>query len=834
MYAPVGWSEAGPRYPAAVDSPTAARHSGRMRLPFAFVLLALPASAAEPGPLARLGSDRFRQPDRVTAIAYSPDGKRLATAGDGQVHVWDAADGRPLQAVAVTEREFVSALHFSADGRALYAAAITRDKGVTLTHLDPATGKRVATTVAAPNDRQRLYEPEARFSPDGARLAVFSEDGARLRVFDTATRKAVFSEKSGSGRVWSLEFRPDGKALAVGMEHGRVRFIDLAAGTADHECAVGDGIVWSLAFSPDGKDLGAVLSNPVPHQVIRFEAATGKVRWSYETDTAKEPAFTADGKTVMYWGTGAGRGDPLRWRRLDAATGKPVGSATDTGNGNEVAIRPDGKVMAVGGFYGHVSQWDLETGKRIDAASADPAAPVTELQFTGDGTKVRGWANGWYEWGANTGKQTRLSPPFDIGVSETAVGSPDSKWLVRGAAHFHLEGLGARNPRPIGSDGDSFRFLPDGRLVRNQKDRLQVYNPPDEDPRVRLKAEGGTVAASADGTTAIGIVPAGNHLHATRYDLPTGKPVGEWDGRLPDPAMMDRSSGWRAGLSPDGRLVAVFFTYLAHPGMGFNQIEELHTALFDAKTGRYLSGWSDLAFLADVAFSPDGRSVACFYGVGLGVDVREVATGGRRVRRPAAPIHSAAFSPDGRTLALATGPGPVALWDLVGPPAGKWADEKPGNLWDGLASENAELAFDAIRHLRRHPAGAVTFLKERMKVPAAPTADWVAGRVRGLDAAQFRDREKATADLAGVGDLIVPELRAALKASSPEARRRLEGLLERADAPSRETWRAVWSCEALEGIGTPAARELLRVWAKGPPGATLTREAAGSLERRAW
>ena len=121
-------------------------------------------------------------------------------------------------------------------------------------------------------------------------------------------------------------------------------------------------------------------------------------------------------------------------------------------------------------------------------------------------------------------------------------------------------------------------------------------------------------------------------------------------------------------------------------------------------------------------------------------------------------------------------------------------------------------------------------------MPTAPAADWVAGRIKELDAAQFRDREKATADLSGVGELVVPALRAALKAASPEARGRLEGLLERADAASRETWRAVRACESLEGIGTPEARELLGAWAKGPPGATLTREAAGSLERlaRRW
>ena len=638
------------------------------------LLIALPTMAAEPGPLVRLGSDRFRQSDRVTAITYSPDGKWLATAGDGNVHIWDAADGRLLQAVPMTEREFVSALRSSADGRALYAAVITQDKGVTLSHLDPASGKRVATAFVAPNDRQRLFEPAAKFSPDGAWLAILSEDCLRVRVIDAASRKEVWSERRPDGMAHGLAFR--GTVLAVGGSQGQVQLVDFASGKETDRCAVEGGAVGNLVFSPDGRELVAEVGSPGPNHVVRFEAATGKVRWTFNTETAKELAFAADGKAVLYWGTAADHKEMYRWRRLDAATGKPVGSGIDTGTGNEVATRPDGKVMAVGGFYGHVSQWDLETGKRSDATSADPPGPVTELHYTADGTNVRGWSRGWYEWDVTSGKQTRLSPPFDLEGSEEAVGSHDSKWLVRGRPISYLTEVGTRDRRPIGIEGDIFRFLPDGRLVRNQGDRLAVYDPPAMDPRVRVRAEDGTIAASADGSTAINITPAGNHLHATRWDLATGKPVAKWDGRLADPAMMDRASGWRAELSPDGRVLAVFFTYLAHPGMGFNRIEELHTALFDARTGSYRAGWWDLTFPADVAFSPDGRAIACYYGSGLGVDVREVATGERRVRRSATPIHSAAFSPDGRTLALSAGPGPVAVWDLVGQPAGKWGDER--------------------------------------------------------------------------------------------------------------------------------------------------------------
>jgi hypothetical protein len=215
------------------------------------------------------------------------------------------------------------------------------------------------------------------------------------------------------------------------------------------------------------------------------------------------------------------------------------------------------------------------------------------------------------------------------------------------------------------------------------------------------------------------------------------------------------------------------------------------------------------------------------------VDLRETATGGRRVRRSNPPVTAAAFSPDGRTLALATSPGPVALWDWFGKPAGKWADQQPAKRWEVLADGKAEEAFEVIRLLRARPTEAVAFLKGRVKVPTVPAADWVAARIKALDAASFKEREQASSDLAAAGEAVLPALRAALKGSSAEARRRLEALLEQPEAPSPERLRAVRACEALEGIGAPEARDLLATWATGPPGATLTREAAESLERLA-
>jgi WD40 repeat protein len=800
------------------------------------VALPLAAMAAEPGPLVRLGSDRFRQAERATAIAYSADGKRLATADEQNVYVWDAADGRLLRTISISGQRSFLTLQFSVDATSLFAVGMSEKRDASLYQLNPENGKVVAADPLVDEGKGDYFGPAAQFSLDGAWVAARRRDGRQVVVMNTATRKVVWSGTRPDEKFFSLAFRADGQILAIGQFDGQVQLVDLKSGRVTHQYAVGDSIVWDLSFMPDGSEIVACVNarDGGETQVVRFAATNGDTRWISRMQSAGKLFVTATGSAVVYFGRPRKSNEPYRWHWLDAATGKALDRSMDTG-WQEPALRRDGKVLALGGQYGHISQWDLTTRKRLDDKSADPGLPVAELSFIPDGGKVRGWANGWYEWDVKTGKQTRLSPPLDIGASETTVGSPDLKWLVRGHQLIDLTDVGTRNWKLIGFYGQ-YRFLADNRLVIGKGSELTVYNPRTLDiakPLARIEADGGAAAVSVDGKAAIAIRPVGNHFHATRYDLTTGKPIGEWEGRLPDSSLMDKSHDWRAALSPDGRILAVFFNHLAHPGNGFDRIEALHTALFDARTGRYLSGWWDLHFQADLAFSPDGRMVACYYPSGLGVDIREVATGERRTRRSNPPIHSAAFSPDGRRLALATGPTPVALWDLVGRPGGPWADQKPANLWAGLASENAELVFDVIRTLRHHPAEAVAFLKERVKVPTAPAAEWVAGRIKALDAPQFRDRERATADLAGAGELIVPELRAALKTASPEARRRLEGLLEKATTPSRETWRAIRVCEVLEGIGAAEAREVLATWAKGLPAATLTREATESVERLA-
>ncbi|HEX3150706.1 MAG TPA: WD40 repeat domain-containing protein [Gemmataceae bacterium] len=806
------------------------------------LLLAVMASlspAADPEPLVRLGSDRFRQAERVESIAYSPDGKQLATVDEERVHIWDAADGRLLRTIPGGPKHHHVALCFAADGKVVYWVSWLDSKEVTFRQLDPVAGKQLSTTQLAPKDTMGGYGISARFSPDGAWLAVANDDLKLLRVFRTHDGKEVWSDR-GDKPVYTANFLPDGKRLAVARNR-QVRIIEAGSWKVLHEYAVEGGAFSMMEFSPDGKTAVAENRDPWPPHLVAFDAETGTIQWSCKTDQARDLIFTPDGKAVIYRGR-FGNDNNHMWHWVDAATGRHMYRAMDAGFGYEVAVRSDGNVLAVGGYHGQITQWDLTTRKRLEIASADPPDAPAKLRFASDGSKLIGWARGWYEWDLKTGKQTRLTPVLDVGASENFAVSQDQKWLAREIRSNNLKmesfaltelATGRRHVLPRTSSAEHAHFLPDGRLLVRRENRLSIYDTETGNRVAQLALEGkvGAMAVNERGTAAMSVALNGDRVHGKQWDLLSAKPIAEWDGRHPDATMLARSHSWHAQLSPDGRIVAVFFTYLAFQGMGFNDIHELRTELFDARTGRHLSGWGDLHFRVDLAFSPDGRTVACYYQSGLGVDIREVATGERRTRRPNPPVMSAAFSPDGRTLALGTSPSPVALWDLIGKPSRKWNDEKTAVLWNHLASADSNVAFEAIRVLRQHPTEAIGYLKERLLAAKAPAADWLAARIKDLDAANFKQREQASTDLAAAGELVAPGLRDALKAASPEMRQRLEALLTKVEAPTPEQCRATRACEVLEGIATPEARELLAAWSKGAPGATLTREAMESVER---
>ena len=324
----------------------------------------------------RLGEWRL---GRAYGLAFSPDGKQLATAHRWWVVVWDPATGRELRRFRAEDGDSVS---FLPDSRTLFLAGRNtfrsfdtatgspihlyegHQNGVTAIAYAP-DGKQIATAATGLNHGELLVwdvesrhvvlqsdgwtvrDPNLVYAPRGNALAA--THGETVLVWDTKTGEQRFmipGQNQMSGPHSTLAISNDAARLAFGSSPGWATLYDFATGKELEFLGPGDGSYYTRAFSPDLRlaagvpTLRAAAMRSTPSSIHLRDFQTGKELKSLpgNTSRADELAFSPNGRTMMdAWGQ-------IILREI--ASGKPQ-LVIPSSKTSAVAFSPDGRRLAL-------------------------------------------------------------------------------------------------------------------------------------------------------------------------------------------------------------------------------------------------------------------------------------------------------------------------------------------------------------------------------------------------------------------------------------------------------------------------------------------------------
>jgi WD40 repeat protein/serine/threonine protein kinase len=536
--------------------------------------------------------------DEVWCVAFSPDGRRLASGSmDGQVKLWDATSGAMIHTFQIHDA-LVTSVAFSPDGRRV--ASASRDKTVKVWE---ATSGAVVTTCI--HDDLVL---SVAFSPDGRRLASGTND-MKVKLWDADSGQELLSLEERAG---VLAFNPDGKRLALASDDKTVKVWDTASGQVLCTLRGHTGVAISVAFSRDGTRLA---SASLDGTVKIWDPARGVelVSLKGHTDSVCSVAFSPDGtrlasasddKTVKVW-VAAGS---TELRTLQGHT-KEVDS---------VAFSPNGARLASGGAYGMVTLWDAISGQELCTLTRH-AGDVRCVAFSPDGTKLASRSGARVMlWDTASGQELctlkghGLSPGHrsSMGVFVNSVAfSPDGSQLASAGQDYTVKVWDVANGRVL-------------RTLEGHKD--EVYSVAFSADRTRL------ASASRDNTVKL-------------WDAGSGQQLLSLEGHTrPVRSVTFSRDGQRlASASFDGTV-----------------------KVWDAASGRLLVSLKGHTGPVEcVAFSPDGMRLAS--AGDQTVKVWDAANGQAlcTLKGHHGQVWCVAFSPDGMRLAAAGQDPALQLWD---------------------------------------------------------------------------------------------------------------------------------------------------------------------------
>jgi WD40 repeat protein len=568
-------------------------------------------------------------------LAFSPDGRRLATAGEWRgspatdIRLWDGHLGR--QQLILESSKKVGEL-FPEFGR------------------DRVVGQD-------DDDAQRSFGhfSHVAFSPDGTKVATTDVNGT-IRLMDSQRGNRIFSLSGHIAPVYHAVFSSDGQRLATAGENG-VRLWDARTGLELLALPVGVGPGDGFAFSPDGHSI-VTASHDGPGQatLTLWDADSGAKRKVLKPGTAiASVAFSPDSARFAT----AGRNDTVRLR--DAKTGEEVLVLESRGQRIvRVVFSPDGNQIAAGGEI-----WNAHTGALLHSLDQAPKETTSRLAFSPEGDRVAGrseqgtltvWdaRSGAIRVAFQAGGDRDLSLAFSPdGGSIAAAREDGTVRLWDGTTGAELAVLRG-HIGPVSSVG----FDPTGTRVVSAGWRdctVRIWDITTRTAHLCFPRNAGRIHALAFSPNGQWFATAGADHTIRLTDTSTARPGLVFTGH--------QTPVFSIAFSPDGRLLASG----GSSAPGTKQPSGTEVRVWDAANGaNLLSLEGHTGAVLGIAFSPDGKRLATasadrtvrLWDVGSGALVGTLQGHGGAV-------WGVGFSHDGRRLASVSRDASLRLWDVA-------------------------------------------------------------------------------------------------------------------------------------------------------------------------
>lgn len=288
---------------------------------------------------------------RHETVAWSPDGKKIATTSKSKIFLWNPDTGENI-GTSLGLDSWITSLAWSPDGKLL----VSGFENGTVAFFD---AQSLQPIVIHKNHSSRVCD--IAWSPDGEFIASASEDSS-IGIWDAEEKFLVAAFTGHTSAIRSIDWSPDGKRLVSASSDRTVRVWNIVPQHSPSILQHIDGWVWDVAWNPSGSSIATAsddgiiriidINNFTTKGLFGHQGHVTSIQWSPD---GQQLASSSRDKTVRIW-------------NIDKE--KPIYVLDAGSEAMDVAWNPDGKFIASSALDGmsdneHIKLWNTKTGENV-------------------------------------------------------------------------------------------------------------------------------------------------------------------------------------------------------------------------------------------------------------------------------------------------------------------------------------------------------------------------------------------------------------------------------------------------------------------------------------